>query len=63
MVVGRSEGSSVSIVVSHYKPHKLGDQGSIPGKGKRIFPSSLCVQTGSGAHPASKPMGTRWGEG
>jgi hypothetical protein len=28
----------------------LDDRGSIPG--------SLCVQTGSGAHPASCPMGT-----
>jgi hypothetical protein len=34
-----------------------GDQGSIPGRGES-FPSSLCVQTGSGAHPASCTMGT-----
>jgi hypothetical protein len=26
---------------------------------QRIFFSSLCVQTGSGAHPASYPMGTK----
>jgi hypothetical protein len=29
-----------------------------PLQGQRIFPSSLCVQTGSEAHPASYPMGT-----
>jgi hypothetical protein len=34
-----------------------GDRGSIPGLGKG-FSSSLCVQTGSGVHPASYPMGT-----
>jgi hypothetical protein len=27
--------------------------------GAEDFSSSLCVQTGSGAHPASCPMGTR----
>jgi hypothetical protein len=26
--------------------------------GAKDFPSNLCVQTGSGAHPASCPMGT-----
>jgi hypothetical protein len=26
--------------------------------GAKNFSSSLCVQTGSGAHPASSPMGT-----
>jgi hypothetical protein len=35
-----------------------GDRGSIPGRGERIFFCSLCVQTGSGAHPASCTMGT-----
>jgi hypothetical protein len=29
-----------------------------PRQGPRIFSSSLCVQTGSGAHPASFTMGT-----
>jgi hypothetical protein len=33
-----------------------GNRGSIPGRGERIFPVA-CVQTGSGAHPASCPMG------
>jgi hypothetical protein len=36
---------------------RSGDQGSIPDRG-RGFSSSPCVQTGSGAHPASYPMGT-----
>jgi hypothetical protein len=36
----------------------LGDRGSILGRGKRMFPVA-CVQTGSGAHPVSYPMGTR----
>jgi hypothetical protein len=35
----------------------LDDRGSIPGRGKG-FSSTLCVQTGSGAHPASCTMGT-----
>jgi hypothetical protein len=26
--------------------------------GAKIFPLSSCVQTGSGAHPATSPMGT-----
>jgi hypothetical protein len=34
-----------------------GDRGSIPGRGKGFSPI-LCVQTGSGAHPASCTMGT-----
>jgi hypothetical protein len=34
-----------------------GDLRSIPGRGKRIS-SNLCVQTGSGAHPASCTMRT-----
>jgi hypothetical protein len=36
----------------------LGDRDSIPGVGKDDFSSSLCVQTDSGAHPASCTMGT-----
>jgi hypothetical protein len=35
-----------------------GDRGLIPGGGKKDFSSSLCVQTGSGDHPASCPVGT-----
>jgi hypothetical protein len=34
-----------------------GDRGLIPGRG-RGFLSNLCVQTDSGAHPASCTMGT-----
>jgi hypothetical protein len=45
-------GSSVSKVSDHGL-----DKGSIPGRGKLFFSSSLCVQTGSAAHPASYPMG------
>jgi hypothetical protein len=55
----RSSGSSVSIV----SDYGLDDRGSIPdrgGGGPEDFSSSSCVQTGSGAHPASCPMGT-WG--
>jgi hypothetical protein len=33
------------------------DRRSIPGRGKRNFPLN-CAQNGSGAHPASCPMGT-----
>jgi hypothetical protein len=35
-----------------------GDRGSIPGGGKEESSSSLCVQTGSGSHSASCPVGT-----
>jgi hypothetical protein len=35
-----------------------GDRGSIPGRGESIFPLNICVQTGSGAHPAACTMGT-----
>jgi hypothetical protein len=34
----------------------MDDRGSIPSREKEIF-SSPCVQTGSGAHPASYPIG------
>jgi hypothetical protein len=33
--------------------------GGRPPEGAEDFSSSLCVQTGSGAHPASCTMGTR----
>jgi hypothetical protein len=46
-----SRGKSVSIV----SDYELDDRGSIPDRGRGF---SLCVQTGSGAHPASYPMGT-----
>jgi hypothetical protein len=50
----RSRGSSVSIV----SDYGLDDRSLIPDRG-RGFSSSLCVQAGSGAHPASCTMGTR----
>jgi hypothetical protein len=46
-----SRGGSVSVVTDY----GLDDWGSIP---ERSNVSSLCVQTGSGAHPASCPVGT-----
>jgi hypothetical protein len=46
-----SRGSSCSIV----SDYGLDDRGSIPDRGRGFF---FCVQTGSGAHPASCPMGT-----
>jgi hypothetical protein len=51
-----SRGSSVSIV----SDHGLDDQviGVRSPAGKKDFSSSLCVQTGSGAHPASCTEGT-----
>jgi hypothetical protein len=36
---------------------RLGDRGSIPGRGKECS-SSLCVQNSSEAHPASYAMGS-----
>jgi hypothetical protein len=54
--LGGSRGSSVSIVSDYGL-----DDGAIevrsPAEAKDSS-SSLCVQTGSGAHPASCPMGT-----
>jgi hypothetical protein len=50
-------GSSVS-TVSNYG---LDDQAidiRLPAEAKRDFSSNLCVQTGSGVHPASCTMGT-----
>jgi hypothetical protein len=35
-----------------------GRSGFDPRQGQKIFSSSLCVQTGFGAHPASCTMGT-----
>jgi hypothetical protein len=49
----RSRGSSVSIV----SDYGLDDRGSITDEAED-FSFSLCVQIGSGAHPASYPMGT-----
>jgi hypothetical protein len=48
LFVTRSRGSSGSIV----SDYGLDDRGSIPDRAED-FSSSPCVQTGSGAHPAS----------
>jgi hypothetical protein len=53
-MVDMERGSSVSIV----SDYGLDDRGSIPDRAED-FSSSLCVQTGSGAHPACCTMGTR----
>jgi hypothetical protein len=54
---GRSRGSSVSIV-SDYGLDDRAIGVRSPAEAKDFF-SSLCVQTSSGAHPASYPVGTR----
>jgi hypothetical protein len=54
--VCRSRGSSVSIV-SDYGLDDWAIEVRSPA-GTMYFSSSLCVQTGSGAHPASCTMGT-----
>jgi hypothetical protein len=46
--LGVSRGSSVSIVAG-----RPGDRGSILGSGEKDSSSTLCVHTGTGAHPAS----------
>jgi hypothetical protein len=48
----RELGSSVSTVTGY----GLGDRASIPEEAED-FTSTLCVQTGSGAHPACCTMG------
>jgi hypothetical protein len=51
-----SRGSSGSIVSDYgLDDRAIGVRSPAGAKG---FSSSLCVQTGSGAHPASCPMGT-----
>jgi hypothetical protein len=54
--ISNGSRSSSGSIVSDYG---LDDQGSIPPTEAEDFSSSLCVQTGSGAHPASCTMGTR----
>jgi hypothetical protein len=54
--VSRSRGSSGSIV-SDYGLDDRAIEVRFPA-GAKDFSSSLCVQTGSGAHPASCTMGT-----
>jgi hypothetical protein len=55
-LVFKEPGSSVSIVSGYgLDGRSIGVRSSA---GAKDFFSSLCVQTGSGAHPASCPMGT-----
>jgi hypothetical protein len=49
--------AAVAQAHSMVSDYGLDDWGSIPGRAED-FSSSLCVQTVSGAHPASYPMGT-----
>jgi hypothetical protein len=53
MGIRNEPGSSVSIV----SDCGLDGRGSIPTEAED-FSSTLCVQTGSGAHPASYTLGT-----
>jgi hypothetical protein len=59
LLIGQEEepGSSGSIV-SDYGLDDRAIGVRLPAR-EKDFASSLCVQTGSGAHPASCPMGTR----
>jgi hypothetical protein len=52
----RSRGSSVSIVSDYGLEERA--IGVRSPAGAKDFSSSLCVQTGSGAHPASYAVGT-----
>jgi hypothetical protein len=56
LLTNRSRGSSVSIV-SGYGLYDRAIEVLFPA-GAKDFSSSLCVQTGSGSHPASCTMGT-----
>jgi hypothetical protein len=53
MEVSMSRDISISIETGY----GLDDRGSIPGRAEN-FSLRYCVQTGSGAHPASHPVGT-----
>jgi hypothetical protein len=55
MIRERSRGSSVSIVSGYGLDHRVIEVRS--PEGAKDFSSILCVQTGSGAHPASCTMG------
>jgi hypothetical protein len=57
----KSRDSSVGIALGYGLDDR--GEGSIPrwGGGAGKFSLHHRVQNGSGAHPASYPMGTRWG--
>jgi hypothetical protein len=52
-----NRGSSVTIVSGYWLDNREIEVRSL-AEAKGIFPCNLCVQTGSGAHPASCTMGT-----
>jgi hypothetical protein len=54
--VSKEPGSSVSIVSGYGLDDRTIEVRSLAGA--KDFSSNLCVQTGSGAHPASCTMGT-----
>jgi hypothetical protein len=55
----RSRGNSVRLVSGYGEDNRAIEVRSPAGA--KDFSSSLCVHTGSGAHPASCPMGTGGG--
>jgi hypothetical protein len=56
LICDRSRGSSVSIVSGYGLDDRAIEVRSLADA--KDFSSNLCVQTGSGAYPASSPMGT-----
>jgi hypothetical protein len=56
LIFGASRGSKVTIVSEYGLDDGVVEVRSTAGAND--FSSSLCVQTGSGAHPPSCPMGT-----
>jgi hypothetical protein len=56
LAINREPGSSGSIVSDYGQDDR--EIGVRSPAGAEDFSSSLCVQTGSGAHPASSTMGT-----
>jgi hypothetical protein len=55
IIIINSQDSAVGIATSAW----LDGRGSTPGKDKRLSPLHS-VETGSGDHPDSYPMGSRW---
>jgi hypothetical protein len=61
VIIEMSRGSSGSVVSDYGLDDRAIDVRSPTGA--EDFSSSPCIQTGSGAHPASCPMGTAMGTG
>jgi hypothetical protein len=56
-VSGKLVGPGVSVrIVAWLQAERTGNRGSIPDRGRNLVPL-LSVQRGSGAHPASAPIG------